>query len=167
VDASLDRTFNEGDGVESTLGATLVSPESPGHYIEPDSYMDKAFTALEETGAAHKAAAKRMAWNAIAERAQVPMAREGSLSQRQVTNLRKVMSAHKGGVMQAVQDWSDAKDNDATEALFAPFGPLDADGQMKVVDMLETLSNSYGADKADDMWANALAFSNNKHAEAS
>ncbi|MET1087128.1 MAG: hypothetical protein ABWY04_08405 [Arthrobacter sp.] len=167
VDTSLDRTFNEGDGVESTLGATLVNPASSGHYIEPDSYMDKAFSALEETGAAHKAAAKRMAWNAIAERAEVPMAREGSLSQRQVTNLRKVMSAHKGGVMQAVQDWSDAKDNPATEALFAPFGPLSADGQMKVVDMLELLSTSYGADKADDMWANALAFSNNKHAEAS
>lgn len=159
VDRSLDATFGEDGGVESTLGATLVSPESTGHYIAPDSYMDRAMGALETTGAANKAEARRLAWNAIAERAEVPLSRAGSLSQRQVTKHRGVIEKHDGGVMGACRDWSNNVDNEATAALFAPFGELSIDDQDKVVTMLERL----GADKADDMWANALAFANNKH----
>ncbi|QOD05898.1 hypothetical protein [Pseudarthrobacter sp. BIM B-2242] len=159
VDRSLDATFGEDGGVESTLGATLVSPESSGHYIAPDSYMDRAMGALETTGAAKKAEARRLAWNAIAERAEVPLSRAGSLSQRQVTKHRGVIDKHDGGVLAACRDWSNNVDNEATAALFAPFGELSVDDQDKVVTMLERL----GADKADDMWANALAFANNKH----
>lgn len=159
VDRSLDATFGDEGGIESTLGATLVAPESSGHYIAPDSYMDQAFTALEQTGAAHKAAAKRLAWNAIAERAEIPLALAGTVSQRQVTNMRAVMDKHNGGVLGACKDWSDDRDNEATAALFAPFGDLDVHGQDKVVSLFEQL----GAEKANDMWANALAFANNKH----
>lgn len=163
VDTSLDATFGDDGGIESTLGATLVNPESSGHYIEPDSYMDKAMGALETTGAANKAEARRLAWNAIAERAEVPLSRAGSLSQRQVTKHRGVIEQYKandkGGVLGACRDWSNNIDNEATEALFAPFGELTVDDQDKVVSMLERL----GADKADDMWANAIAFANNKH----
>jgi hypothetical protein len=162
VDSSLDRSFGEDGGVESTLGATLVNPESSGHYIEPDSYMDRAFTALETTGAANKAEAKRFAWNAIAERADIPLAAAGSLSQRKVTDLRKLMEKHDGGVIGACKNWNDGKDNAATEALFAPFGTLDVDGQEKVVGLLERIGAG-NPEKADTMWASAIAFSNNKH----
>lgn len=162
VDSSLDRSFGEDGGVESTLGATLVNPESSGHYIEPDSYMDRAFTALETTGAANKAEAKRFAWNAIAERADIPLAAAGSLSQRKVTDLRKLMENHEGGVIAACKNWNDGKDNAATEALFAPFGTLDVDGQEKVVGLLERIGAG-NPEKADTMWASAIAFSNNKH----
>ena len=159
IDASLDRTFGDGDGVESTLGATLVAPESTGNYIQPGSYMDQAFTLLDMKGAANKAAAKRMGWNAIAEAGGIPLSREGSLSQRSVTTLRGVMDDHEGGVLKAARDWSLGNDNAATEALFAPFGDLDFEQQEKVIDLIERLD-----DKADDMWRGALAYANNKHA---
>lgn len=59
-DRSLDAPHGADGGVESTLGATLVNPEQSGHYIEPGSYMDRAHSAMEETGAAHKAEMKRL-----------------------------------------------------------------------------------------------------------
>ncbi|HEX9087858.1 MAG TPA: hypothetical protein VF867_10060 [Arthrobacter sp.] len=162
VDTSLDRSFGEDGGVESTLGASLVNPENSGHYIEPDSYMDRAFTALETTGAANKAEAKRYAWNAIAERAELPLALPGTISQRKVTEIRKLMEAQEGGVMAACKAWSDGKDSPTTEALFAPFGTIDIHQRESVIGLLERI----GADKpekADIMWASAVAFANNKH----
>lgn len=169
IDTSLDKTYRseESDGGR-TLGSTLVAPESSGNYIAPDSYMDRAYTALETTGAAYKAEAKRLAWNAIAERADAPLAKQASLSQRQVTKHRGVMDAYGKSegkacdpVIAACADWSNGDSNQATEALFAPFGDLSIDDQEKVVEMFER----FGEGRAQTMWDSAIGFSNNKHSK--
>lgn len=165
-DRSLDAPHGADGGVESTLGATLVNPEQSGHYIKPDSYMDRAHTAMEETGAAHKAEMKRLAWNAIAEGTQVPMSNPGSLSQRQVTKQRGVMDKHEGGLMGACRDWSADRENEATAALFAPFGEMDFEDQERVVTMLEGFE-ARGEGRAQVMWESAMAIANNKHSKNS
>lgn len=169
VDTSLDKNYMGDDNDGRTLGAGLAAPESSGHYIEPDSFMDRAHSALETTGAAHKAEAKRLAWNAIAERADVPLALQSSLSQRQVTKHRSVMGAYakndeekpRDPVMAACRDWSNDRDNEATEAMFAPFGQLNIQDQEKVVEMFER----FGEGRAQIMWESAIGFSNNKHSK--
>lgn len=160
-DRSLDAPHGVDGGVESTLGATLVNPETSGHYIEPGSYMDRAHHAMEETGAAHKAEMKRLAWNAIAENTGVPMSNPGSLSQRQVTKHRGVMDNYPNKVLGACKAWSVGNDGDATEALFAPFGDIGFEEQEKVVDTLER----FGAERAQTMWESAMAIANNKHSK--
>ena len=156
VDTSLDAPIGEDD---FNLGMTLVADEHTGNYIEPDSYMDQAFTAVEQVGSANKAHAKRLMFNALAEggEGEVPLSREGSLSQRQVTKHRTAMK--EVGVLEACNDWGDMKQNEAVTALFAPFGELDSAGQEKVVFFLQARP-SY----AEDLWASAIAFANNKHA---
>lgn len=162
VDASLDRTFGDGDGVESTLGATLVNPENSGHYIEPNSFMDRAHNAMEETGAAHKAEMKRLGYNALAEGTGTPLAIEASLSQRQVTKHRNAMKDLGGGVVEACKLWSLGEDSEAVNAaLFAPFGDLDIQDQNKVVTFFEGL----GGVRAQGMWESAISFANTKHAK--
>lgn len=165
-DRSLDAPRGDAaGGVESTLGATLVNPENTGHYIEPGSYMDRAHSAMEETGAAHKAEMKRLAWNALAENTGVPMSNPGSLSQRQVTKHRGIITDPKGpGIMGACKDWSLGNDGDATEALFAPFGDIGFEEQEKVVDTLERFEAA-GAGRAQIMWESAMAIANNKHSK--
>lgn len=164
-DRSLDAPHGADGGVESTLGATLVNPEKSGHWIEPDSYMDRAHTAMEETGAAHKAEMKRLAWNALTEGTQVPMSNPGSLSQRQVTKHRGVVNGLKGKIMGACHDWStNGEETEATEALFAPFGKLDFEGQERVVTMLEGFE-ARGEGTAQTMWESAMAIANNKHSK--
>jgi hypothetical protein len=123
--------------------------------------MDRAHHAMEETGAAHKAEMKRLAWNAIAENTGVPMSNPGSLSQRQVTKHRGVMEKHKNGVLGACKAWSVGNDGEATEALFAPFGEIGFEEQEKIVDTLER----FGADRAQTMWESAMAIANNKHSK--
>lgn len=163
VDASLDRTFGDGDGVESTLGATLVNPENSGHYIEPDSYMDRAHTAMEQTGAAHKAEMKRLGYNALAQGTGTPLAIEGSLSQRQVTKHRGEIKKLGGGVIEACKMWSHGDDTpEINAALFAPFGDLDMDAQEKVVEFFEGV----GGTRAEGLWASAMSFANTKHAKS-
>lgn len=164
-DRSLDAPYGADGGVESTLGATLVNPETSGHYIKPGSYMDRAHTAMEETGAAHKAEMKRLAWNAFAENTGVPMSNPGSLSQRQVTKHRGVLTEHKDGVMRACRAWSVGNDGENTEALFAPFGELGFEDQEKVVDMLERFETQ-GEGRAQTMWESAIAIANNKHTKS-
>lgn len=156
---------NEGQDMASTL----VAPEGNGTYIEPGSYMDQAHTELESTGAAHKAQMRRLAWNALAESAGIPLAKAGSLSQRQVTKHRTLIAnykkddafAEKTDILAACEDWANGNDNEATEALFAPFGELDTEGQEKVVSTMER----FGEARAHTMWQGALGFANNKHAE--
>jgi hypothetical protein len=169
IDASLDKSYmsEENDGGR-TLGSSLVAPERSGNYIEPDSFMDRAHTALETTGAAYKAEAKRLAWNAIAERADAPLAQQASLSQRQVTKHRGAMDAYakvgdklRDPVVAACKDWSKGDENEATEAMFAPFGNLNIDDQEKVVEMFER----FGEGRAQTMWESAVGFSNNKHSK--
>jgi hypothetical protein len=123
--------------------------------------MDRAHHAMEETGAAHKAEMKRLAWNAIAENTGVPMSNPGSLSQRQVTKHRGIMENHKNGVLGACKAWSVGNDGEATEALFAPFGEIGFEEQEKIVDTLER----FGADRAQTMWESAMAIANNKHSK--
>lgn len=157
----------ENEGAD--IASTLVAPEGNGTYVEPGSFMDKAHAALETKGAAHKAEARRLAWNAFAESVDVPLARAGSLSQRQVTKHRSLIAnykkddafADKTDILAACEDWSNGNDNEATEALFAPFGELDIDGQEKIVGMLER----FGEERAHTMWQGALGYANNKHAE--
>ena len=157
----------ENEGAD--IASTLVAPEDNGTYIEPGSFMDKAHTALETKGAAHKAEARRLAWNAFAESVDVPLARAGSLSQRQVTKHRSLIANYKKDdafadntdILAACEDWANGTDNEATEALFAPFGDLDNDGQEKIVSMLER----FGAERALTMWQGALGYANNKHSE--
>lgn len=169
IDTSLDKNYMGEDSDGRTLGSSLAAPESTGHYIEPDSYMDRAHTALETTGAAHKAEARRLAWNAIAERADVPLAQASSLSQRQVTKHRTAMGAYsktdegkdRDPVVAACEDWSNNRDNEATEAMFAPFGELGVMDQEKVVEMFER----FGEGRAQVMWESAIGFSNNKHSK--
>jgi hypothetical protein len=169
IDASLDKNYmgEESNGTR-TLGATLVAPERSGHYIEPDSFMDRAHTALETTGAAYKAEAKRLAWNAFAERADTPLSQQASLSQRQVTKHRGAMEAYaKDGdklrdpVIAACEDWSKGHENEATEAMFAPFGNLSIGDQEKVVELFEM----FGKGRAQTMWESAVGFANNKHSK--
>lgn len=161
-DRSLDAPYGADGGAESNLGATLVNPDSSGHYIKPGSYMDQAHTAMETTGAANKAEMKRLAWNAFAENTGVPMSNPGSLSQRQVTKHRGVIASHAEGVMGACKDWSQGNDGEATEALFAPFGDMGFEDQEKVVDMLERFE-AKGEGRAQTMWESAMAIANNKH----
>lgn len=163
-DRSLDAPHGVDGGVESTLGATLVNPSNSGHYIKPDSYMDRAHTAMEETGAAHKAEMKRLAWNALTENTNIPMSKPGTLSQRKVTHLRGVMENHDGNVMAACKDWAIGNDNEATEALFAPFGDIDFEEQERVVDALERFE-AKGEGRAETMWQSAMAIANNKHSK--
>lgn len=166
-DRSLDAPHGADGGVESTLGATLVNPEQSGHYIQPGSYMDRAHNAMEETGAAHKAEMKRLAWNAIAEGTQVPMSNPGSLSQRQVTKHRGVINGLEGGIMGACRDWStNGEATEATDALFAPFGELGFEDQESVVTMLEGFE-ARGEGVAQTMWESAMAIANNKHSKNS
>lgn len=158
TERSLDAAMMDSD---VTLGSSLVSVEQQ-EAIPVDSYMDRAFNALDEKGVASKALARRLAWNAIAEAANVPLALEGSLSQRHATRYRGIMLKHDDQVMGACRDWDRGIDNEATEALFAPFGPdLTADQEEKVVVMLERLGDT----KAQSMWESAVSFANNKHAE--
>lgn len=159
TERSLDANMYDSDG--ATLGSTLVSvPQQES--VPVDSYMDRAFNALDEKGVASKALARRLAWNAVAEAASVPLAREGSLSQRHATRYRGIMLKHDDQVMGACRDWDRGIDNEATEALFAPFGPdLTSDEEEKVVDMLERM----GGTKAQSMWESAVSFANNKHSE--
>ncbi|MCC3292830.1 hypothetical protein [Arthrobacter sp. zg-Y1110] len=160
VERSLDANTSE-DEMSGSMGASLVAVEQMAN-VPVDSYMDRAFDALDEKGVASKAKARRLAWNALAEGTGVPLSREASLSQRHVTRHRSVMSKHEGGIMAACNDWAQGNDNAATEALFAPFGEdLDVEQQEKVVDMLERL----GAEKAQPMWESAISYANNKHAE--
>lgn len=162
VDASLDRTFGEGEGVESTLGATLVNPASSGHYVEPDSFMDRAHTAMEETGAAHKAEMKRLGYNAFAQGTGVPLAQEASLSQRQVTKHRNAVKELGGGIGEACRAWSKGTETEAVNAaLFAPFGDLEITEQEKVVNFLER----FGDERAQGIWESAMSFANTKHAK--
>ncbi|MCC3299471.1 hypothetical protein [Arthrobacter caoxuetaonis] len=159
VERSLDATSNE--DMSGSFADTLAAVEQTRN-VPVDSYMDRAFDALDEKGVASKAKARRLVWNALAEGTGVPLSREGSLSQRHVTRYRAVMNKHEGGIMAACNDWAHGNDNEATEALFAPFGAdLDVEGQEKVVDMLERL----GAEKALPMWESAISYANNKHAE--
>lgn len=159
VERSLDANMFDSDG--ATLGSTLVSVEQQ-ESVPVDSYMDRAFNALDEKGVASKALARRLAWNAVAEAASVPLAREGSLSQRHATRYRGIMLNHDDQVMGACRDWDRGIDNEATKALFAPFGSdLTPDEEEKVVDMLERL----GGTKAQSMWESAVSFANNKHSE--
>lgn len=137
---------------------TIAEKADVDRYIEPDSYMDKAFSELDSTGSAHKAAARRLMFNALAERTGVPLALEGSLSQRQVTKHRTNMGSEPGSVNQAIEDWGNDKETPAVEALFAPFGDLTVSQQNDVVNFLDNHS-----DIADDMWASAIGFANNKH----
>lgn len=162
VDASLDRTFGEGDGVESTLGATLVNPENSGYYIEPNSFMDRAHTAMEETGAAHKAEMKRLGYNALAEDAGSPLALEASLSQRQVTKHRNTIKDLGGGIGEACRAWEMADDTEAVSAaLFAPFGDLSTTDQQRVVDFLNKFSDT----QKQGIWESAISFANTKHSK--
>lgn len=151
------------------MADTLMASEGNGTYIETGSYMDRAHLELESVGAAHKAQARRLAWNALAESVDVPLARSGSLSQRQVTKHRTVIANYKKDdafaentdILAACDDWSNGMDNEATAAMFAPFGDLNIEDQEKVVMMLER----FGEDRAHAMWQSALGFANNKHAE--
>lgn len=163
-DRSLDAPHGADGGVESTLGATLVNPEQSGHYIAPGSYMDRAHNAMEETGAAHKAEMKRLAWNAIAEDTGIPMSNPGSLSQRQVTKHRGVLPEKDNAVVAACKAWSLGNDGENTEALFAPFGELGFEEQEKVVDALERFE-AMGPGRAQTMWESAMAIANNKHSK--
>ncbi|MGK3708799.1 hypothetical protein [Arthrobacter sp. IK3] len=159
VERSLDASAN--DDMSGTFADTIAAVEQNVN-VPVGSYLDRAFDALDEKGVASKAKARRLAWNALAEGTGVPLSREGSLSQRHVTRHRAVMSKHEGGIMAACNDWAQGNDNEATEALFAPFGEkLNVEQQEKVVDMLERL----GAEKAQPLWESALSFANNKHAE--
>jgi hypothetical protein len=162
-DRSLDapHTADGGHGAETTIGSRLVNPEQSGHYIKPGSYMDRAHHAMDETGAAHKAEMKRLAWNALAEDTGIPMSNPGSLSQRQVTKHRGIMDNHKNRVLGACKAWSVGNDGEATEALFAPFGELGFEEQEKVVDALER----FGPDRAQIMWESAMSIANNKHSK--
>ena len=158
VDTSLDAPLGED---EFNLGMTLVAQEYTGNNIAPDSFMDKAFTAVEKVGSANKAEAKRLMFNALAESTEeeVPLAREGSLSQRQVTKHRTAMKD--AGVLAACEEWEDREDSAAVTALFAPFGDLDTAGQTEVVAFLQARP-AY----AEHLWASAIAFANNKHASS-
>jgi hypothetical protein len=93
------------------------------------------------------------------------MSNPGSLSQRQVTKHRGIITDPKGpGIMGACKDWSLGNDGDATEALFAPFGDIGFEEQEKVVDTLERFEAA-GAGRAQIMWESAMAIANNKHSK--
>lgn len=156
VDASIFDLGPSAPGIE--WAETIAEKDDVDRYIEPDSYMDQAFNELDATGSAHKAAARRLMFNALAERTGVPMAQEGSLSQRQVTKHRTNMGAEPGSVNKAIDDWGNGMETPAVEALFAPFGELTVTQQNDVVNFLDSHS-----DIADDMWASAIGFANNKH----
>jgi len=64
--------------------------------------------------------------------------------------------------MGACKAWSNGKDSPTTEALFAPFGQIDMDKREGVIGLLERIGADK-PDKADIMWASAVAFANNKH----
>lgn len=156
VDASLDRPIAEGS--EVTPGSLLAASNRPDQYIEPGSFMDRAFDKHEEKGVAPKSESKRLAWNALAERNGSPLSQEGILSQRKVTEIRKAIDA-RGGALAASRDFDRGISNEATEALFAPFGELDDAGKDQVVDMLTELGPDYG----EQVWQGAAAYANSKH----
>lgn len=156
VDASLDRPI--GEGSEVTPGSLLASPETPDQYIEPGSFMDRAFDRHEAKGVAPKSEAKRLAWNAVAERNGTPLSQEGSLSQRKVTEVRRAID-ERGGALAASRDYDLGLDNEATQALFAPFGEVNDDQKDQIVDMLTNLGPEYG----EQVWQGAAAYANSKH----
>lgn len=158
VDSSIFLDSDEG----FSLADTLAEHAGVDRYVAPDSFMDRAFDEVEQVGSAHKAAARRLMFNALAERTGVPLAREGSLSQRQVTKHRAAMGEEPGAINQALEDWGQGIDTPATQALFAPFGDLNISEQIDVTNFLE----GHG-ERAGEMWASALAFANNKHARKS
>lgn len=157
IHTSLDKTIGDGD---MTLGSGLVAPESSNNYVKPGSFMDQAETHLDAKGSAHKAEAKRLAWNAVAERADIPVVESGTLSQRQVTKYRAALKNN--GVADAYRGWSNGVDDQQTEALFAPFGDLNIRDQEKVVSLLERFDD----DRAQVMWESAVGYANNKHTKS-
>lgn len=162
VDTSLDRPL--GADSDTTLGTLLEAPSSTGHWIEPDSWLDQTFSALEEKGADKKAFAKRAAHNAFAEIHGGVLVTPGTLSQRKVTEYRGVMEKHQGGVLGACALWSGGDDDDhpAVKALFAPYGEdVSTDDQIKIVDFYERFDDA----KATQMWEAAASLANNKHAD--
>ncbi|MBT2550488.1 hypothetical protein [Arthrobacter sp. ISL-65] len=164
-DRSLDAPHGADGGVESTLGATLVNPEQSGHYIQPGSYMDRAHSAMEETGAAHKAEMKRLAWNAIAEGTQVPMSNLGSCP-----SARSPSTAVSSTVSRAAS-WAPAVTGPPTGNRQRPpmrCSPRSAswgfEDQESVVTMLEGFE-ARGEGVAQTVWESAMAIANNKHSK--
>lgn len=118
-----------------------------------------ALTFWDEGGNGNKAKARRLMWNMTAElsenEASIPKVQEGCISKRQADANRLAINTHEGGVNAAINDWEQAEDNPAVDALFAPFGDLDMAQQQAVITHLKSRGND---DQPEILWRSAIGY---------
>lgn len=137
---------------------------------EAEAGSDKVFELQERVeqargmgrGATYEA--RRDLWNTMANAYGAPEVVPG-ISKNRVTAARTVMGAKDGdmgvGVRKAIATHNLGENDEYTQALFAPFGPLDPHERDAVVEVF-TKHPEY----ASDMWSQALASASNTHAVA-
>lgn len=97
------------------------------------------------------AAARRLAWDALAELSGAPSVQPGSVTERNAAACRRLVRGVGGAGMIAAAYERGLAEPRATEALFAPFGDLDDEGRDGIVATLSAHRHL-----ADDLWDMAL-----------
>ena len=107
---------------------------------------------LIQQGGGSKVAARRLAWRALAEKAEAPLAASGTLNWRHSSRARETVT-QAGGVVAVAQDWERGNTTSAaSSALFAPFGSIDDAGKAQVCALLLDHPSF-----AEDLWFVAMS----------
>jgi hypothetical protein len=107
---------------------------------------------IDSGGRSNFVAARRLAWDAVADAVHAPAVAQSTISERSATATRKYMSAQ-GGAGEVARRWANGEATAEEEkALFAPFGGgLSMSEQIGVVRTLRA-NPAY----ADDLWGAAM-----------
>jgi hypothetical protein len=133
--------------------ATAPQDEEP----PPGSARARAEAILAEGGRAAQLSAKTFAWSLVAERTGAPHPSPASLSEYAAARTRKSVREAGGAVAVARSIRTGEKPPpEVHEALFKPFGPLDAQQRTAVVDLI-LAHPGYG----DDLWDASVTASTN------
>lgn len=148
---SLDATYGDGD-VETSIASTLVAEDDEIAFDETEDAAARALHAFENQHATKDDIRKEL-WPIVSIRvAGAPQVHRGSLDPS-IAKAHKQSVTKAGGAHSIALRWLDGESTtEEDEALFAPFGDIDATERQKAVDVLTDNPRF-----ADRLWASGLA----------
>jgi len=139
------------DGAE--FGDAIAAPADLDSGFATDDSAAARLLSARMTGEVDAAAAKRGAWDAIAQTREAPMAAEGALTTTAAAKARAHVTEH-GGAMEAMRSWLAGElDVHGEAAVFAPFGTDLDNKQMERVCQVFLDHPDY----AGQLWDSAMA----------
>ncbi|MDQ2738005.1 MAG: hypothetical protein M3Y35_05150 [Actinomycetota bacterium] len=139
------------DAGESTV-EPVAGSDLPAENFAIGSHAEHAMQALE--GAGGKLAARRHAWNALAEKLGAPLVAEGTLTSQARTKANTVVDEG-GGPVELADRWlAGDLEPDSAEAqgLFAPYGELDDAERDDLAGIIAVKFRAHG----EDLWSAAV-----------